>query len=304
VAVHPSGAIVVSEVGPDAGADDPKRGPRGFEELNRVPYGGGTHYGWPRCIGPNWAYVDVDWKKMKTHGKLDCSADAPIARPIGSKKTTVAGMTGAKLWYSSGLCDGTEDKTTTYDCDQWPIVGSGGKTSEPVEFYPADTKGPLRLPKRYNNRLLVLEWSRNFILSIGSDPETGKLNVNNKDMWLVTPPAYSVNPGSSNPQGVVSAERGRFWSPADGEVGPDGAFYFLEYGATYYTPGNGRLSRIKCAGCMPSDASKNYGLDVEVEPTRASLVPIEGVTPLSLAAIVALVASLAIGIRRRRRLVV
>jgi len=300
-AVHPkTGTLYVSDVGPDAGADDPKRGPRGFEEISRVPYGGGTHYGWPRCIGPNWSYMDVDWKKMKTHGKLDCSGSAPIARPIGSNKTTVRGMTGASMYYSGGLCDGSENKTTTYDCDRWPIVGSGGKTSEPVAFYPAATKGPLRLPKRYNDRLFVLEHARSFILSIGSDP-AGNLNLNNKDMWLVTPPKYSVNPDASNPQGIVSAERGQFLSPVDGDVGPDGAFYFLEYGAFFYSPG-GRVARIKCAGCMPSDQSMNYGLDSQ--PVHAGFVPLEGTTSFPIVPIVAAIAALGIGIVRRRRLVV
>ena len=304
VAVHPSGTLYVSEVGPDAGADDPKRGPRGFEEIDRVPFGGGTHYGWPRCIGPNWAYTDVNWKNMKTHGKLDCSGKAPIARRIGSKKPTVKGMTGATMYYAAGLCDGTENKTTTYDCDKWPIVGSGGKTSEPVAFYPANADGPLRLPKRYNNRLLILEWSRHFMLSVGSDPRTGKLNLNNKDMWLVTPPQASANPGTSNPQGTASFQRGRFLSPVDGEVGPDGAFYFLEYGAFYYAPGHGRLARIKCAGCMPADASMNYGLADEAAPIRGGVVPVDGAKPLSIAALIAAIGFVAIGVSRRRRLVV
>ena len=53
-------------------------------------------------MGPNWAYVDVDWKTGKTHGKLDCSNDAPIARPIGAHKPAITGMTGAGLWLWAG----------------------------------------------------------------------------------------------------------------------------------------------------------------------------------------------------------
>jgi hypothetical protein len=123
-------------------------------------------------------------------------------------------------------------------------------------------------------------------------------------MWLLTPPPYSVNPDPGNPSGIVSAERGRFLAPSDGEIGPDGAFYFLEYGGTYYAPASGRVSRIKCAGCLPSDVSKNYGIEVESAAVQSGLVPGGTSTPLSLLAIAGAVASLAIGVRRRRRLVV
>ncbi len=290
--VHPTtGTMYVSDVGPDAGVDDPKRGKAGYEEINRVPFGGGTHHGWPRCIGPNWPYRDVNWKTLKVGKWLDCSADAVVARPIGAhgRSKTMAGMSGAVLYYPSAVSK------------KWPVVGSGGKTSEPVAFYPAETKGPLRLPKRYNDRLLMLEWSRNYILSIGSDPATGDLNLNNKDMWIVTPPKYSVNPGTSNPQGIASAQQGRFMAPADGKVGPDGAFYFIEYGAFYYAGVNGRVSRIKCAGCMPSNLARNYGLEPETSLSGAALPAEKGSAfpvTIGLAFVLA-----TIGIVRRRRLV-
>ena len=290
--VHPkTGALYVSDVGPDAGADDPQRGRAGYEELNRVPFGGGTHQGWPRCIGPNWPYRDVNWETMKVGGKLDCSGGAVVARPLGAKSPVVKGMDGALLYYPSATSE------------RWPIVGSGGKTSEPVAFYPADAKGPLRLPKRYNNRLLMLEWSRSFMLSIGSDPKTDTLNLDNDDMWLVTPPKYSVNPGTSNPQGAVSLQQGRFMSPVDGKVGPDGAFYFLEYGTTFYAGANGRLSRIKCAGCMPADPSLNYGLPVDAAPAGIAGAPGAGRGALPAAAVVTAVVVLGLSAVRRRRLV-
>lgn len=291
--VHPqTGTMYVSDVGPDAGVYDPKRGSPGYEEINRVPYGGGTNYGWPRCIGANLPYRDVNWKTMKVGEWLDCSKDAVVARPIGSnRRATVTGMTGSVMYYPSA------------ESKEWPIVGSGGKTSEPVAFYEADTNGPLSLPKRYDNRLFLLEWSRSFMLSIGSNPRTGNLDLDNKDMWLVTPPPYSVNPGTTNPQGIVSAQRGRFMAPADAKVGPDGALYFLEYGATYYQQGQGRLSRLKCAGCMPADASLNYGLKPDVKAAGVGPTSSGGGIPFPPAVVVVLVAA-TIGFVRRRRVVV
>jgi hypothetical protein len=288
--VHPeSGTMYVSDVGPDAGADDPQRGPKGYEEINEVPFGGGIHAGWPRCVGPNWPYRDVNWETMKVGKRLDCSGNVPVARPIGDRSKVQKGLTGAIMYYAN-----TASK-------QWPVVGTGGKTSEPVAFYPANAKGPLRLPKRYNNRMIMMEWSRNFILSIGSDPKTGKLNLDNKDMWQVTPPKYSVNPDPGNPTGVVSLQQGRFMAPVDGKVGPDGAFYFLEYGTFFYAGPNGRLSRIKCAGCTPSNAALNYGLPLD--PSAAGVDGLPGAgsgTAPGAAIVVAAAAAVLIAVRRRR----
>ena len=288
--VHPkTGIVYVSDVGPDAGSDDPQRGPRGYEELIKIPAGGGIHAGWPRCIGPNWPYMDVDWQTMQVGGPLDCSADAPVARPLGSTDpATVRGMTGAELYYANVAST------------RWPIMGTGGKTSEPVAFYPASTAGPLRLPPRYDNRLLMMEWSRNFILSIGADPDSGELNLDNANMWKVAPPLYSLNPGSDKPTGTVSVQQGRFMAPVDGKVGPDGAFYFLEYGAFFYAGANGRLSRIKCAGCVAQDPSLDYGLDTGVAKAGvgATTQGGAGMTPV---AIVPAIALLAVGTFIRRR---
>jgi aldose sugar dehydrogenase len=286
-----SGDIYVSDVGPDAAAADPQRGPAGLEEINRVPYGGGTHAGWPRCMGPNIPYMDVNWATMAVGGPLDCSADALVARPKGSTDPAevVKGMTPATIYYGRS------------PAAPWPVFGSGGVTSEPVAFYPASTSGPLRLPARYNNRMLVLEWSRNAIFSIGYDPASGDLNLDNADMWRVTAPQYSVNANTNNPYGTVSAQQSRLMAPADGKVGPDGAFYFLEYGAFYYAGANGRLSRIKCAGCAPSDPSLNYGLPVDgpvpTSPVRTGM-SLPGAWLLG-----ALGLGVPLAIRRRRLLV-
>jgi glucose/arabinose dehydrogenase len=301
--VHPkSGTIYVSDVGPDASADDPKRGPRGFEEINRVPFGGGTHYGWPRCMGPNWAYVDVDWKTMKTHGKLDCSARAPIARPIGSKQPKVQGMTGATMYYPSGMCDGSENQGTTYDCDRWPIVGSGGKTSEPTVFYSSDVAGPLALPKRYRDRMFMFEWSRSYLLTIPADPRTGELDLRNKGMDLVQPPLYSVNPNTEQPQTSVSVQQAKLMAPIDGAIGPDGALYFLEYGAFFYAGEDGRLSRIRGADAT-LDGDANYGLPVDGGASMSDPGPRSPGTLLPYLAAVAFVTTAGIIMLGRRRVV-
>ena len=315
--VHPeTGTMYVSDIGPDASLDDPARGPRGFEEINRVPAGGGTHAGWPRCAGPNWAYKDVNWETMQVGDDLDCSTTAPVARPIGSTEPTVRGMTGADLYYPSGACDGSQNDITTYDCDRWPILGTGGKTSEPVAFYPAETKGALRLPERYNDRLFVLEWSRNYMLTIPYN-EDGSLVLDNDKMSIVTPPNTFASPDTDNPYGTASARCAiglgvsqcgvnRFNKPVDAKVGPDGALYFLEYGVFFYAGANGRLARLRCAACTPANPARNYGLPVGGATSAASdAAGVPGLPGRQMAIVTSIVgtAILAAGVRRRRQIV-
>lgn len=312
--VMPNGDLYVSDVGPDAGADDPERGPRGFEEVNHVPFGGGQHYGWPRCQGPNWSYIDVDWETLETNGPLDCGEDALVARRIDDHDDVVTGMTGSTFHYPSGLCDGSMDEQTTYDCDQWPIVGSGGKTSEPTVFYPADPTGRWALPFRYWNKLWVLEWSRQYILNIPADPDSSELDLDGATWDLITPRDSYVNPEFETPIAAATAYPGRFLSPIDAAIGPDGAVYFLEYGLTYYVGEVGRLSRIRnaveqpvgtgqqvpdhgacCADGSPEPEPAPGGEVGDAEPAEQPL-PATG-AGLSAAAVAVLAA---LGLRRRR----
>jgi aldose sugar dehydrogenase len=286
----PNGDLYVSDVGPDAGADDPERGPAGLEEVNLVPFGGGTHHGWPRCAGPNIPYIDVDWTTLEAGDPLDCGADVPTARPIGTTEPTRRGMTGSPFYYPSAASP------------QWPIVGTGGKTSEPTFLYPGDVEGPLALPERYRDRLFVFEWSRNFILTIPYDTATGQLDLRNDVMDRVTPPQTTINPNTSRPQTSVSAQQLRLMSPADAAIGPDGAIYMVEYGAFFYAGENGRLSRIRAANAQPNPDA-NYGLPVvPADAAAAAAVPATASTPVLLGLGLGVVGT-ALARRRRRAIV-
>ncbi|MFT5222531.1 MAG: glucose/arabinose dehydrogenase, partial [Glaciecola sp.] len=287
-AVMPNGDLYTGDVGPDAGSDDPERGPRGFEEINRVPLGGGTHYGWPRCQGPNWAYMDVDWSTLDSSGPLDCSDTAAVARPVGTSEATVTGMTGADIYYANTSCDGS-DGSVDYPCDQWPTLGTGSKTSEPTFYYPPNQTGDLALPQKYRDRLWSLEWSRNYIVTIPVNPVTGDLDLRDETFDLV------------EPAGMALA------GPIDAEIGPDGAVYVVEYGVFFYAQFTGRLSRISAAQTQPAPetepepapAPSTAGEDGSAAPKSAdATLPATG-AGLSTAAVFALLG--AVGTRRRRR---
>ena len=271
-AVHePTGTFYLGDVGPDAYFPDPAKGPRGQEELNVVPPGGGVNHGWPRCIADNQPYHDYDYTTSTDKGPLDCSK-----------------MTGAVLWYPHDVSE------------RWPQLGAGGVTSIPSTVYSKTTTGALRLPARFNDKLFVLEFSRDFIATIPVRDD-GSLDVSQPAVQMVTPifkPLNAANPTDVQPTALLN--------PIDSTIGPDGALYFLEYGAGFYNNALSRVSRIKCAGCTPnpSDYGRPDGarVDYGVATDTAGVVPaqpLRGTAPRALLALTVGVLAVA-GWRRRQ----
>jgi glucose/arabinose dehydrogenase len=261
-AVHPpTGTAYFGDVGPDAYFPDPNKGPRGHEEINVVPPGGGVNHGWPRCIADNQPYHDYNWAKSESKGPLDCSK-----------------MTGAVLYYPHDVSD------------QWPVLGAGGVTSIPAAFYPASTKGALRLPERFNDKLFFLEFSRSFIATIPVQ-KNGKLDVSPNAIEMVTPFVMGPTPTPT--------------SPIDATVGPDGALYFLEYGTGFYNAPGSKVSRLKCAGCVPNRGDYRGFTGAIQSPTAPAgrAQEVTGTTPLAIPLLIAGLAALAtMGAARRRSL--
>lgn len=281
-----TGNLFMSEVGPDAQADDAQKGPQAYEEINTVPFGGGTNYGWPRCIGPNLPYHDYDWAKQVDRGVLSCT-----------------GMTAPTIYYN------------TTNGESWaPYVGVGAKTSEVPAYYPPST-GSLALPARFFNNAFLVEWSRGYIYGL---PVTGgQLDVNASDWNIVRPPVPGVTFVGVGQKGVVPAQAGTLAGmlPAiDAAVGKDGAVYFVEYGSGYGNNPLSRLSRITCSGCAPNPAKDfphTAGVPVVTaahayapKPVVATPLKKSGATSLIPSAPVGALAAIGVlglvGLRRRR----
>lgn len=205
-----TGHAFYGDVGPDAAATDPARGPSGLDERNLIPPGGGTNHGWPRCVGPNIPYNDVDWTvdPPVDNGLLDCSE-----------------MEGAVFHYGTDLNQ------------EFPLVGTGGRTGTPSAFYRADTEGALRLPGAFfDDRLIDLEWSRHWFATF--DVTDGVPDTSTFIRW----------------EGLFASSGQPLLGPIDAAVGPDGAVYVAEYGVGYYTTFGARIGRVKCLGCTPDPA--------------------------------------------------
>ena len=238
-----TGTAYFADVGPDASADDPLKGSKGFDERDVIPPGGGVNHGWPRCIANNKAYGDYDWVKSKFMGFLSCK-----------------GMTPAVFYYPHDASK------------EWPQVGTGGTTGLPVAVYPERPKGALALPARFHHKLIDVEFSRNWLATFPIKAD-GAIDTKH---FKIESPLRSAATGSSQavcgPNLYITQPcvTGALQNPINATVGPDGALYILEYGGGYYHSVGAKLGRLKCTGCQPS--SLDYAGHPAVKTSHATPV--------------------------------
>jgi len=190
IAVDPAtGYTFVGNVGPDAAADDPNRGPRGYDEIETVPPGGGTHHGWPRCIADNKSYRDYDYATGQGGTLLSCE-----------------GMTPATVYYPYGASK------------RWPELGDvGGRTAMAGVVYRYRGDGRYRLPDAYRGKFFFLEWSRDLTATL---PVTGTGRLDTRNLALATTKMFHPIDADIGPDGAIYlAEYGRgFYSNSDSRI--------------------------------------------------------------------------------------
>lgn len=214
ISVDPArGWLYWGDVGPDARGDNATLGPKGYDEWNQAREAG--NYGWPFCAGPNIPYGDRDFASGATSGFFDCAAPVNDS-PNNTGATTLPAARSAWIYYP-------------YDTAvAFPGIPDGsGRTAMagPVYQYQAGRPGEVGLPEYYHDRLIIYEWSRNYVLVVTLDDDGSPL---------------SIDP--------LPGERSLF-QPISMKQGPDGALYVLEWGTGFGT-GNpdARLSRITFTG--------------------------------------------------------
>lgn len=196
------------EVGPDARADSPERGPRGYDELNQARSAG--YFGWPFFVGKNYPYHDYDYRTGKSGAPFN--AEKPINNsPNNTGLTELPNVANPFIWYPYDLSP------------EFPEVGSGGRTAMagPVFYSDRYPKTPNRYPDYYNGKLFIYEWVRGWIKAVSMKPD-GDYD--------------GMEPFMPNTA---------FAAPVDMELGPDGKLYVLEYGKGWFTKNpDAALSRI------------------------------------------------------------
>ncbi len=201
-----TGWLYWGDVGPDAGADDVNRGPRGYDEWNRAQVAG--NFGWPYCIGDNFPYVDYDFATGSSSGSFDCS-NLSNDSPNNSGELNLPSAEPAWIWYPYG------------PSSEFPAITDGsGRTAMagPVYHYDALSTSDTRLPEYFDDVFLIYEWSRNWIHEVRLD-DSGEI--------------LAINP-------ILSGLT--FQRPIDMEVGPDGNLYMIEWGTGF--GGNNNDSRL------------------------------------------------------------
>ncbi len=213
-----SGWLYWAEPGPNATADNASQGPRGYDEVNLAKTAG--NYGWPYCTANNFCYTDYNYQ-TNTGG---ATYNPAALKNNSTNNTGLVDLPAARpalVWYPYNAT-GTA----------FPIFGSGSANTSmlgPVYNFNGTIASPNKIPKYYDGHLFIFDFSRSLIHAVELNTEGAVVAV--KRFWDQT---------SSNPIN----------NPIDMKIGPDGAFYFLNWGDGGYpaNSGHGNLVRLDYIG--------------------------------------------------------
>lgn len=194
-----TGYVYWGEVGPDAGENSPKYGPRGHDEVNQAREAG--YFGWPLFVADNRAYNQRSFAKDSTWEKFN-----PLAPINNSPFNTGLGHLpkAQKAFIYYPYADSPEFGA---------VIGKGSRNAMagPVyysEDYPANAKG--KFPSFYDGKLFAYDWSRDLVYTVSM-----KQNGDFLSMERFLPDV-------------------KFNHPMDLEFDHNGVMYGLEYGPNWF----------------------------------------------------------------------
>jgi cytochrome c len=204
-----TGYLYWGEVGPDAGENSKKYGPRGHDEVNQARQAG--YFGWPLFVADNRAYNMRSFEKDTTGAKFDPK------KPINDSP------------HNTGLRElpPAQKAFIYYPYVESPefgeIVGKGGRNAMagPV-YYAEDYKdAPNRFPEYFQGKFFAYDWMRDMINLVSMKP-----NGDFDGMERFLP-------------------KQKFSHPMDMQFGKDGSLYILEYGQNWFAQNDdARLIKI------------------------------------------------------------
>jgi cytochrome c len=205
-----TGFLYWGEVGPDAGENSDKYGPRGHDEINQARKAG--YFGWPLFVADNKAYNQRDFKKDSTWAKFD-----PL-KPINDSP------------HNTGLRElpPAQKAFIYYPYKESPefgdIVGKGGRNAMGGPVYYAgdyDANSKVKFPSYLEGKFFAYDWMRDWINLVTMKP--------NGD--FVSMERFMPNTKFSHPMDMMFAK--------------DGSLYMLEYGQNWFAQNDeARLTRI------------------------------------------------------------
>lgn len=213
IAYDPESRILwAADVGPDAQSDSPTRGPRGYDEINRLT--GPANLGWPYCLADNQAYGEHDYESGETGDFFDC-ANLVNESPNNSGARELPPAQGAFIWYPYA---------PSPEFPVYAVEGRGRAAMAGPVYHHVDggTLGPA-FPRYLDDSLLVYDFARHTVYDVRFDASGDVLYMHRLFESLAT--------------------RG----PIDMRFDPDGRLYLLEFGAER-SPGVGQLVRFDYVG--------------------------------------------------------
>jgi cytochrome c len=202
-----TGWLFWGDVGPDAQAPDPKRGPAGFDEFNLAKQAG--NYGWPYFSADNKPYVKYDFATHQSSAAFD-PAHPVNESPNNMGVRELPPAQPAFIWYPPG------------PSTRFPEFGSGARSAMagPVYHYDEKSTSTRKFPREFDGALFVFEWERNWIAEVRLDDE-GRF----QKLKTFAP--------------EIKVKR-----PISMAFGPDGALYVIQWGSAWYNNKDSELLRI------------------------------------------------------------
>lgn len=204
-----TGYLYWGDVGPDAGEDNPDRGPKGHCEFNQAKAPG--NFGWPHFVADNKAYQRYDFAAKKSLGFFNPEKPMNLS-PNNTGLKELPPAQKPMIWYPYG------------ESKEFPMVGTGGRNPMAGEVFRANRyrKSDIGFPDYFDGKLFIYEWMRGWIMTVTFD-EQGNMKSLSRFM-----PSTKFN------------------NPMDMEFAPDGSLYMLEYGTNWFSRNeDARLVRIE-----------------------------------------------------------
>jgi cytochrome c len=191
------GVVFLADYAPDAGADNPARGPKGTGKWTVL--GAPANLGWPYCATAELPYVDYDFATSQSGAAFDC-AHPVNASPHNTGLVELPAVTEPEVYYDYGAST------------RFPALGSGGigPMAGPAYAYDAANPSTTQWPAELDGVPLFYEWTRDFVAAF-----------------------HLTNDGHLDH--IQSLGSIHVDNPIDMEFGPDGALYVLNYGDAYYS---------------------------------------------------------------------
>lgn len=227
--------LFYGDVGPDGNKTSDEKGSRGYDEVNRVTQAG--NFGWPLVIGQNQPYKYYDYVTQKTGNWVDPQAPKNHS-PRNTGLVDLPPAQPAWIAYPYALSE------------EFPEMGGGGRTALVADVYHAESypESINRYPAYYNNKLFILDFMRGWVKAVTFDSQSGVISK-------IEPFAPQI----------------KYSLPIDARFAPDGTFYVLEYGMSWFTNNpDARLTRVEYVG----DGNRPPIAKININKTQAA-VPVE-----------------------------